>query len=296
MQIKPRIYFDENDNPEQMGFKDMILLRPSDILDVRSEQPEFALKDWLPLPFGACTMFSSPGGSGKTLTILQLAVRFVLENPGKKAFLWFSEDKKEYTRGRLDVICQFLNVHPSRIRGRIFIYDREPIQLLVKSDGRHILGPEFNAIISELHEYGLVVFDPLIAFYGGDENSNSQARVFMQGFMNWAMHGNKIIVFIHHAGKKDSEGNRNARGASAFIDAVRMQYSMDWMYKQVKGKRTSTKDNHQTHLRMFRLEKDNYGAIQYLKNFTAVRQILPKSTLWDTPEIENPKPDIGGAQ
>ena len=134
----------------------------------------------------------------------------------------------------------------------------------------------------------MIVFDPLLAFYGGDENDNSQARVFMQPFMNWASKDNKAIVFLHHSSKSMNQTQFNrVRGASAFVDACRVSYEMNKIYK----KDNQTLDDDQLHLREFKLSKDNYGAIRYLRDFNVVRQITPASS---ATKVEMPQINVDG--
>ena len=42
----------------------------------------------------------------------------------------------------------------------------------------------------------------------------------------WCEDDKKTIILVHHNNKVDKEGNSSSRGASAFIDACRMQYSI----------------------------------------------------------------------
>ena len=45
----------------------------------------------------------------------------------------------------------------------------------------------------------------------------------MQLFTHWANKENKTIIFIHHSTKNTTQ----SRGASAFVDAVRVVYELD---------------------------------------------------------------------
>ena len=131
------------------------------------------------------------------------------------------------------------------------------------------MSPEFHKIKRQLRPYEFIVFDPLLAFYGGDENDNSQARIFMQPFMNWAAEEGKAIVFIMHSSK---EGK--IRGAGAFIDACRSAYSISRVYQ----KNNIDLDPENMHNRKIKIEKDNYGAFKYLGASSVLRQIMPKES------------------
>ena len=165
----------------------------------------------------------------------------------------------------------------------IIICDDLPTLLLRRSKDGFSVSPEFHKIKRQLRPYEFIVFDPLLAFYGADENDNSQARLFMQPFMNWCKEMNKSIVFLHHSNKPVGSDNLSrTRGAGAFVDAARVCYEMNKIYK----KDNKTLDLDCLHLRDIKLSKDNYGAIKHLKQFNVNRHITPKDSSKDFVEIE----------
>jgi replicative DNA helicase len=194
-----------------------------------------------------------------------------MENPSKKAFLWLSEDRISLCKSRAIQICKLLN-QDEKILNSIVISDSFPKQLLKKNRGNYEIDSSFEYIKSELRAFDMIVFDPLLAFYGGDENDNSQARTFMQPFMNWANTTNKSIVLLHHSSKSHMNENRS-RGAGAFIDACRLLYEIDKVYISSGDKRKL--DSSKLHMRTIKLSKDNYGAIKHLKNFEVLRHVTP---------------------
>jgi replicative DNA helicase len=181
-------------------------------------------------------------------------------------------------------ICDsILNIKLDKRFENIHTTDSFPTPLLERVKGTPKISSRFNQIKAELKDYDLVVLDPLLAFYGGDENDNSQARVFMQPFMNWARDTNKSIVFLHHSAKSTgASSNNKSRGAGAFVDASRVCYEMNKIYK----KDNQTIESSKSHLRDIRLSKDNYGAIKHLKSFNNVRAITPYESSQDFIEIE----------
>lgn len=269
---------------EQIRIDGIVTINKNSVINIEAKEPEFYCKQWLPIPKGTITMISAPGGTGKTWLIVQLALRFILENPNKKVFLWLSEDLESIIKHRMSDICEsilseslndrFINIHTT---------DSFPTPLIERSKGTSKMSSRFNQIKAELKDYDLVVFDPLLAFYGGDENDNSEARIFMQPFMNWAKNTNKSVVFLHHSSKSIVQNSSNkSRGAGAFVDASRVCYEMNKIYK----KDNQTLENTKSHLRDIKLSKDNYGAIKHLKNFNNTRQITPYDSSKDFIEIE----------
>lgn len=269
---------------EQIRIDGIVTINKNSVINIQAKEPEFYCKQWLPIPKGTITMISAPGGTGKTWLIVQLALRFILENPNKKVFLWLSEDLESIIKHRMSDICnsilnesldnRFINIHTT---------DSFPAPLIERAKGTSKMSSRFNQIKAELKDYDLVVFDPLLAFYGGDENDNSEARIFMQPFMNWAKNTNKSVVFLHHSSKSIVQNSNNkSRGAGAFVDAARVCYEMNKIYK----KDNQTLEKSQSHLRDIKLSKDNYGAIKHLKNFNNIRQITPYDSSKDFIEIE----------
>ncbi|UXC28585.1 AAA family ATPase [Aliarcobacter butzleri] len=272
------------DKQDEIRHNNILTINKKSILDVNEKEPEFYLKNWLPIPKGTITIISAPGGTGKTWIVAQLALKFIIENNHKKIFLWLSEDLESIVKYRMNLICNsILNTTLDNRFENITITDTFPEPLLERNKGIYKMGYKFDQLKAELKDYDLIVLDPLLAFYGADENDNSQARLFMQPFMNWCKEMNKSIVFLHHSNKPVGSDNLSrTRGAGAFVDAARVCYEMNKIYK----KDNKTLDLDCLHLRDIKLSKDNYGAIKHLKQFNVNRHITPKDSSKDFVEIE----------
>lgn len=244
--------------------KKLTMLRASELSELEAD---FFTKDWLPIPKKTVTALGAAGGTGKTTLLLQEALRVAKETK-RDVFLWLSEDAASQSKWRLNQICSIYPDLAPYIKN-IIICDDLPTLLLRRSKDGFSVSPEFHKIKRQLRPYEFIVFDPLLAFYGGDENDNSQARIFMQPFMNWAVEEDKAIVFIMHSSK---EGK--IRGAGAFIDACRSAYSISRVYQ----KNNIDLDPENMHNRKIKLEKDNYGAFKYLGASSVLRQIMPKES------------------
>lgn len=272
------------DQQDEIRHSSIFTINKKSILDIHEKEPEFYLKNWLPIPLGTITIISAPGGTGKTWIVAQLALRFMLEHPNKKAFLWLSEDLESIVKHRMNLICN--SILDTKLDSRfenITITDTFPEPLLERNKGVFKMGYKFDQIKVELKDYDLIVLDPLLAFYGADENDNSQARLFMQPFMNWCKEANKSIIFLHHSNKTIGADSLNrTRGAGAFVDAARVCYEVNKIYK----KDNKTLDIDVLHLRDIKLSKDNYGAIKHLKHFNVNRHITPRDSSKDFIEIE----------
>lgn len=241
------------------------LLDIQNIQDIEDKEAEFICKEWLPIPMRTVSLITAPGGTGKSWFVLQLAIRAIQEQKIKKAFLWLSEDPKEISKNRFNkVFDKVLKLEDDSTKSKIDISDSPTIQFLYDDQRRVEVSPLLSHFKVKLQEYDLIILDPLIAFYGTDENNNSNARRFMQLFTDWANKENKTIIFIHHSSKNTTQ----SRGASAFVDAVRTVYELD----MIKDKDGNIKESSN---RLVKLTKDNYGIRHILKAFSVKRELFP---------------------
>jgi len=238
--------------------------------EIQAKEPQFYCKEWLPIPKNTLTMISAPGGTGKSFLSIQLAIRIIAENPEHRVLLWLSEDNLFYTKDRINKIFERIMPHLLEKKRKIL----KQIDI-IGAEHQTIYFNQLNA--DELKElgnelvinYNVVVIDPLIAFYAGEENSNSEARAFMNILNRMAQERLLSIVLIHHHNKGNGEGART-RGASAFVDAVRLLYSVSTI------KDEETEEIHPTK-RLIKIEKDNWGVRQLLDTSEFEREILPYS-------------------
>lgn len=274
---------------ERVAENGTVKITRKSMADAEESAPEFICKSWLPIPKSTLTMFVAPGGTGKTWLSLQLAIRMAREDAGRKIFLWLSEDPEGTVKSRYNTIIKEI------VRGKrdtedvqIDISTEDPMLLLETRGKTANMSSKFYTMKRELREYDVIMIDPLLAFFGGDENDNSQARVFMQPFLNWARNENKSIIFLHHSKKGEGNNASRARGAGALVDAVRCVYDMDKIYINKSGEKKL--DPISTHMRKLSLTKDNYGAIQHLQSFEVEREITPSKS---APSFEVEYEDCG---
>jgi len=241
------------------------------INQIEDRETEFILKHWLPMPRGTLSMLFAKGGTGKSWGAAQMALQHVKSCKSARVALWLSEDPDYETKGRsraiatnimMSTLSQYENVHVVRSRPKHIVKDKK------------FNTNAFYKMRQNLKGYDLIVLDPLRSFYGGDENDNSQANMFMGAFQDWAAEENINIVFVHHASKNGEHAS--ARGASAFQDACRTVYEIDKIYI---NPRTHDLDQNRLHEREFSFAKDNYGAIRFLNSeYKFYRQITPRAS------------------
>lgn len=251
--------------------------------DVVEREPEFVLKHWLPLPRGVVSMISAEGGSGKGWTALQIGNRYIDENPYDKVCLWLSEDDIGINTNRHKLVSSSVmnslysnykdSVHFPIVEKNGSIIGERPKPLIVNGKFDY---HAFYRMRQSLRGFGMIVLDPLRSFYGGDENSNTEANLFMGPLQDWAAEDNIVLVLLHHSNKdKDGSFKSKSRGASAFRDAARVMYEIDKIYK---SPHTGEIDLDNAHMRRFKMTKDNLGAMSVLGRYEITHHITPKDS------------------
>lgn len=231
---------------------------------VEAKEPRFVCKDFIPIPEKTVTIFSAGGGTGKTFLVLQLAMRFLVENSSEKAFLWLSEDDIGIAKERLNEISSFIYQDGAKTLDRLLLSADQTFQAIVEENRSVKSNPLLYKMKLILKDVKFIVLDPLIAFYGGDENNNAHARQFMQLFTHWAAEEDKIIIFIHHSTKNTTQ----SRGASALVDAARAVYEVDRIKDADGNEKNSSK-------RLIILTKDNYRASKYFGGYKKEITVFP---------------------
>ena len=234
---------------------------------VKAEEAEFICKNWLPFPKHTVSLVTAGGGVGKSFLLLQAAMRMIRDEK-LKVFMWLSEDALALSKYRSEMIAS--NILESTIEEfsknlHIAGADSETIHFLEESRAGVSVSSKFYQFKRMLKNYDVIILDPLIAMFGADENNNAHARKFINLFTRWATREEKTIIFIHHGTKNSSQ----SRGASAFVDAVRLVYNVE-VIKNDAGE--ITEDD----MRLIVLAKDNNGAKKYIGSTKVKRQVFPR--------------------
>ncbi|WP_151901295.1 AAA family ATPase [Sulfurimonas hydrogeniphila] len=214
--------------------------------DVIVEQPEFYLKDFLPLQVNEINLISAAGGSGKSyLGILLLSM---LQNMYElNIFAWFSEDTTGFVKDRANKLKA---IYQEKINTNFDIAGKgHAMGFVDKGKNGNLQASDFFYFFKkEMQRYNVLLLDPLIQFMGNiDENNNGEVRFFFNLLNTWCEEENKTLIIIHHhnKGSNDADGNKttSVRGASAIIDAVRVHYSLSKNDPRIKP--TKKKKNEQ---------------------------------------------------
>ena len=205
-------------------FKRQELFNFVDFSIIQEKTPNFLLEDILPIQEKEINIISAAGGSGKSYLSLYISLQYISRYKENRAFLWLSEDEIGVSKKRATSLCK---IHPNLlINERITVLGKET-QVFHFVDKKLNINTKFDLMKQQLKDFSLIVIDPLIAFFGADENSNADARFFMSLLNKWCVDENKTIILIHHHSKSSGTNKTTARGASAFIDACRMHYIIE---------------------------------------------------------------------
>lgn len=213
---------------------------------ITEQEPKFYLENILPIQDKEINIISAKGGSGKSYTTAYLMLELANKH-NLKCFGWFSEDAAGTTKKRINSLSKLHNLPIQNIT--IIGKENRALQFVSLNNRKLEINSLFYGLKKQLKEFDVIILDPLIAFFGADENSNADARYFMNLLNEWCEKDNKTIILIHHHSKGDSG---TARGAGAFVDACRIHYTLD--YKYVDKEKKAIDDN----LRILKIEKTNH--------------------------------------
>ncbi len=193
-------------------------------------------------PEGALSIIAGSGSVGKTYSAIGLCCHFIMKYK-KPVFMWLSEDTDQ-VGFRIETILarQYDQTDSSYIRKNLHFIDEPPPLFFEHKFGTY--SPVKSVFLrfkqNIIKHFDLIVLDPLVAFFNGNENDNSQADIFMKSFAKLIIHTNKSIVFLHHIAKMPiSEEDKDnieilkaaIRGAGSFVNSVR---AVHFLYKTKK--------------------------------------------------------------
>ena len=191
---------------------------------------------------GSVSLLAARGGSGKTRLLARLA-GVIAAGEGE----WLHGIGLDYAiQGRgAPVLAVFGEESPDEIHRTIYrIGEQHPEQhaalrrnmhMVSLSSGIHVpivdqdgeQGEGIEVIARRCDEIGakLLILDPSISFFEGEENDNTQAQRYIEGLRRLA-EGRAVMVATHTA-KSAIQGSADAaRGAAALRDGARAMFAM----------------------------------------------------------------------
>ena len=206
---------------------------------VGKPEPQKFLVDGL-VPMGKPGLLAASGGVGKSLSVIQLALRIACGGGrwwGKdvkehgNVILFSAEDDIPEIHRRLDL----LDPNGARFKSEYDVYifpvpeQKEPM-ILLKEEGVTQLAQELVEELQAIPDLKLVCFDPLQAFTTGNVSSSNEAGQLWGSYCaNISARLNCCTLTIHHLNKQgltvDSDDSMvqrtSVRGASSLVDSIR---------------------------------------------------------------------------
>lgn len=252
-------------------------------LDVFSKdiKYEFFIQDFWPK--GEPLLITGPGGAGKSIMTLQIAMDLAQSPPSgfldafnitpsdHKILFVQSENSLVGINSRLKSILSpqsAYTISKENLKNKIFFLG---VNNDIRSVG-NVLEDEFLSAIGnavQKHCTDILVLDPLISFHGQDENSNDQMRRLLDQITVFCESVGTTPLLIHHLGKYDSnEDQGGGRGASAIGDWAPNSWKLKWdsgkkffVFKHTKARNFKLNDDLQLDLVDLRFRSRAKGVV-----------------------------------
>lgn len=188
---------------------------------------------------GYTHMLVAPGGSGKSLFTLQLAIAMATGaqwgewTPRKRfrSLVINVEDDLHEQRRRLAAARRVMEPDAEALRGMIHLTDDTQSILVAKMDtaSKSVISTPLVAGLRkfiEQHKIDALIVDPFAETFEGDENSNSEIKWAMKVWRDEiARPCNCAVYLVHHTTKYANGGAGDAniiRGAGAIVNSTRI--------------------------------------------------------------------------
>jgi hypothetical protein len=243
-------------------------------IETQPAKQEFVLQG---LKRGIVGSIVAPGGTGKSMLALQLAI-FACKGVENDLMGW--DDENDFVKGevgylsaedgaeelhkRVFEIAKHLNNNSRQaIIDNIKLVDltKEMPDLLQQKANRY----EWFEALEEFCKNKIIVFvDTLRSFHNGDENNGAQMSFLVNSLRAIASKTNCSIVFLHHTNKNatlnDSGDTAQAsRGSSVLTDNIRWQGFLTGMSKK-EAELYGISEEKRGYFVKYGISKQNYGS------------------------------------
>jgi RecA-family ATPase len=228
---RPGVLSESDTQPnEKTGIPALEFFGADELLSTPASPRRWRVEPWIPQ--AETTLFAGDGGTGKTTLALQLCVACAagidwlgLKVQSCRVLYVSAEDPKDEIHYRLEQITKDLQL-PADALARLKIIDlagKEAMIALFDSDGQikpTALFSEIEHIASE-HKIGLVIFDAVADFFGGNENERREVRSFIGALRGFAMRLDAAVVLVAHPSVDGIKTGRGYSGSTHWNNAVR---------------------------------------------------------------------------
>jgi RecA-family ATPase len=222
------------------------------------------VEDWIPAE--NVTLLGGDGGTGKSLTALQLAVATTAGRKwlgravrqGKSLILTAEDDLPEVHRRLADIVAEE-GIGFADLDELAIVSLAGDDALLAVPDGRsNIIRPTalFGSLESLIEKFQptLVVLDTLADLFGGEENQRAQARQFVGMLRGLAINYRLTMLLLAHPSLSGMASGSGSSGSTGWSNSVRSRLYIE----RVKGGDGSEDD---PDARVLTSKKANYSAV-----------------------------------
>lgn len=192
---------------------------------------------------GYTHMLAAPGGSGKSLFTLQLAISLATGNswgdmhPRKRCrtLVVNVEDDMHEQRRRLSAARRVMDVPVADVRGRIYLAEDAESIVVARADPNKktvVATPVVDALRRYImdNDIQVLIVDPFAETFEGDENSNSEVKWAMKIWRDQIARPTGCAVYLVHHTTKGAAGKAGdadiVRGGGAIVNSTRISSTL----------------------------------------------------------------------
>lgn len=216
---------------------------PFDTVDAMDfDESRIPLRDWV-IPGAILAkhthIFAAPGGTGKSLFTLQLAMTLASGiswgqfHPRKpcRVLVLNAEDDIDEQRRRIAAAVRVMGITREQVGGRMLLAQNTSDMIVSKIDPRtkaQVSQPLAERLCAFIiaNQIDVLIVDPFAETFEGDENDNSAIKWVMRTWRDEIARKTGCAVYlVHHTtkGASDKAGSTDAiRGAGAIVNNVRI--------------------------------------------------------------------------
>lgn len=274
------------------------------------EEREIPTRPWV-IPgvmlSGYTHMLAAPGGSGKSLFTLQVAIALATGEPWgefkprrkARSLIINVEDDIHEQRRRLAAARRVMGVPTEQLRGMVhLVTDTDGIIVAGFDEARRVMvaRPIVPVLVDYIrrNEIDVLIVDPFTETFEGDENDNSEVKWAMRVWRDEIARATGCVVYlVHHTTKYAANGAGDAnvvRGAGAIVNSTRISATlMPMTQDEASAMGVEEYDRH------LYVRYDDAKANQSLKSGRA-RWFQKQSVVLDNGDDEHPADEVGALQ
>lgn len=253
---------------------------------------------------GYTHMLAAPGGSGKSLFTLQVAIALATGEPWgdfkprrkARSLIINVEDDIHEQRRRLAAARRVMGVPTEQLRGMVhLVTDTDGIIVAGFDEARRVMvaKPIVPVLVDYIrrNEIDVLIVDPFTETFEGDENDNSEVKWAMRVWRDEIARATGCVVYlVHHTTKYAANGAGDAnvvRGAGAIVNSTRISATLMPMTQDEASAMGIEEPDRHLYVRY-----DDAKANQSLKSGRA-RWFQKQSVLLDNGDDEHPADEVG---